>query len=156
MKRFTMSQLSRSVGLRPRAPGKIAAHRQYLQDKAVYLAAHPFCQIHIAIFGLDEALVIERGGKVSAGGQWFVPRSTDIHHRNKRDGERLLDQRWWISCCRENHDLVERCKAWARDNGLLLPIQADSEGRWGTANQALTTPEFLVFRIKKVIAEKNP
>jgi hypothetical protein len=41
------------------------------------------------------------------------------------------------------HDFVEDHKDVARALGLLFPIQADADGRWGAGMQGLTTPELM-------------
>lgn len=123
---------------------------QYRKQVKYYLEAHPYDQIWIAIRGLDESAVIDAGG-------WYcdkdsinkrVPRSNQIHHRNKGRGERLLDVRWWMATSNFSHEQVEFNKSWAREEGYLLPIQADADGKWGSGNQALTTPELLKSKIK--------
>lgn len=101
--------------------------------------------VYIARTGLDEQEVIAKNGRI--GGFW-VPRSTQVHHRAKRNGDRLNDERWWMAVCRESHDDVEKNKGWAREEGYLLPIQADADGRWGAGNQALETPALMTSKIK--------
>lgn len=117
----------------------------YTAARREYLAAHPFCQITIARQGLDEAEVVRASGW--AGGI-RVPRATAIHHRNKRDGARLTDTRWFLSTCWREHEWVEGDKQTARLLGFLLPVQADADGRWGAGNRGLPTPEFMASRIK--------
>ena len=124
--------------------------KEYAALRDQYLTQHPFDQIKIALCGFDEQQVIEKGANL---GPWnaqgiyfegqFIALSNQIHHRNKCHGARLNDTRWWISTGQKSHDLVENHKNWAREVGLLLPIQADAEGRWGDGNQALTTKELL-------------
>ena len=117
---------------------------QYTQQAEAYLIAHPFDQIWIARNGLEESLVIEVSGYVIVAGRLcHCPRSDQVHHRNKRDGERLTDERWWMATAFESHQFVEANKNWARQHGYLLPIQADADGKWGDGNQALTTPELM-------------
>lgn len=133
-------------GYRPRERSvkRAAQSRKYNVEKALYLQEHPFCQIFIARHGLDEDEVKRENGLLRRGGHTIVvPIATQIHHRNKRDGERLLDQRWWMSACQMQHDYVEANKSRSRELGLLLPIQADADGCWGAGQSALPTPEFL-------------
>ncbi len=49
-----------------------------------------------------------------------APRSTEIHHTNKRRGEMLNDETHWLAVCRANHERIENDKAWARRAGFLL------------------------------------
>ena len=123
--------------------------RQYAKQRAAYLIAHPYCQAWIAMHGMDENDVVANSGyqKYCDYGH-LVPRSTSIHHRNKRTGSRLLDERWWMAVCDYSHHEIEERKEWARQEGYLLPIQADKDGRWGAVNQALTTPELMASKIR--------
>jgi len=124
--------------------------KEYAKLREQYLADHPLDQIKIALCGFDEKRVLNWARDqtpISASGIYyqgqFIAFSNQIHHRNKCFGDRLLDTRWWISTGNRSHDLVESNKSWSREVGLLLPIQADEEGRWGDRNQALTTKELL-------------
>jgi len=130
----------------PRSTPKRASERaKYRRQIAVYLEAHPFDQIFIAMHGLHEATIIANMGCYRVGHRVFqVPRSDQIHHRNKGRGARLLDERWWMATSGWSHELVEAKKDWAREQGYLLPIQADADGRWGADIQALTTPALMI------------
>lgn len=126
---------------------RISKHRSsqrqtYTKNRTSYLREHPYCMIFIFRHQLNEEDVIANYGY--SGGR-KVPRSNQIHHRGKSVGEMLNDERWWMACSFPEHDWVENHKNIARELGLLLPIQANSEGRWGAGNQAWTTPE-LMFR----------
>jgi hypothetical protein len=68
-----------------------------------------------------------------------VPRATQIHHRNKKHGKRLVDVRWFLAVSAAEHDWIEANKSQARELGLLLPVQADPDGRWGGGNVGLET-----------------
>jgi hypothetical protein len=122
-----------------------ADRRTYAKDREDYLAEHPWCQIFIARRGLNEAEAIAKNG-YSHGKK--IPRATQIHHRNKSRGDRLLDKLWWMSACAEEHEWVENNKTEAREIGLLLPIQSDDKGRWGAGNQALTTTALIAVRFR--------
>lgn len=148
------TSIKRGGRLRSRSTKHAALDRDYTRRKAAYLAAHPFCQIFIARHELDEEHVIRNGGTITAAGPngpvaITVPRSDQIHHRNKRTGDRKNDERWWLAACFEEHEWVERHKDVARALGLLLPIQADEDGRWGDGNAAQPTPEYLARRINR-------
>lgn len=121
-----------------------ADRSMYSRDRAEYLRDHPFCEIYIARYGLDPKTVFSNNGVV---GGFKVPRSNQIHHRNKTNGPRLLDKRFWMAASGKQHRWAEDNKDDARAIGILLPIQADIQGRWGNAQQGLTTPELLLHRI---------
>ena len=128
---------------------RASERRQYGKQVAAYLEAHPWCQIWIASRGLDETKLIGDAGWCNGpkGELICAPRSTQIHHRNKCRGARLLDERWWMAAAPASHDFVERYKSWARDEGYLLPFQADADGKWGSGNQALETSALIQSKI---------
>ena len=138
LKRYT--PLRRSGYVRHASSHRQEERTRYAHQRLAYLEAHPFCQLTIARLGLEERLVVALGG-ISSG--WIVPRATEIHHRNKGRGARLLDERWWMAVSASSHEGLEANKGWARECGYLLPIQADADGKWGAGNAALPTPELL-------------
>lgn len=113
---------------------------EYRRERLAYLALHPYCQIFIARHELSESAVLAASGRIDG---IMVPIAKEIHHRNKADGLRLIDKRWWMAASRSGHEWVERHKDDARALGYLLPINADIDGRWGDGNQALTTHQFM-------------
>lgn len=146
--------------LKPRTSGlrRVCSRRQ--QERAEYSAAiedylsnHPVCQIWIARHGLDEAEVLASLGTGRFGAAYYrgerVPFANQVHHRNKRRLKRLVDERWFMSACQFEHDVVENHKNWARKVGLLLPMQADADGKWGDGNRALATPELIASLVGK-------
>jgi hypothetical protein len=54
-----------------------------------------------------------------------------------------------MSACREEHDWVEDHKDVARAFGLLLPIQADADGRWGAGNHGVETPALMAKKARR-------
>lgn len=127
--------------------------QEYIPKKAAYLAAHPWCQISIAERCLDEDFCLKNGRKTPLGlrvttssGIYVIPPATDIHHRNKRHGKRLLDERWWMSASRTAHRFMEDHLAYARNLGYVLDISANPDGFTPAGVQALTTPDLLKLR----------
>ena len=49
----------------------------------------------------------------------FAP-TTEIHHTNKRNGERLNDVRYWLAVCRDCHVLIHSEPKWSREHGYLI------------------------------------
>lgn len=95
--------------------------RQYTKDRLDFLEKNPWCQIYIRRFNIDPAEVREHNGayKVMNLGTAYwkmVPLATDIHHVRGRVGLMLLDQKYWMSACREQHD-------WAHANGKQARLQ---------------------------------
>ncbi len=132
-----------------------AQRKDYSAARLAYLAAHPFCQITIAIHRQTEERVIANGGaytiyhpSMTAPHLKQCPRATQIHHRNKCRGARLNDERFWMAACDDEHWHVENHLEWARDlgNQYVLPFNADADGRTPAGVQCLTTPELLEVR----------
>ncbi len=144
--------LRRTTRLRSKRPAKPGEPR-YSHVRKAYLRDHPWCQITIARAGLDERHVIAAGANVPdwcpivhcQGAQ--IPRATEIHHRNKSNGPRKCDTRWFMSTARPGHDWVEANKTEARAIGFLLPINATPDGCWGDGQRGLETPAFMESQI---------
>lgn len=114
-----------------------------------YLVLHPLCQLTLAKHRFDEAEVLAIK-TATAHGYWFkgvvIPWANQIHHRNKCNGARLTDARWFASACGQMHGWVEDHKEQARAEGYLLPIEADPDGRLPNGGQCLTTDQWLAAR----------
>ena len=120
---------------------------EYSRRRKAYLAEHPLCQIFIARNRLSEGDLIRALKTVAilhppVGLQY----ATEIHHRNKRNGRRLNIERFWMACCREQHEWVESHKDEARKLGLLCPINADPEGVMPNGSVCLPTSELIIRR----------
>lgn len=114
--------LVRRTPLRRISPRRQREHRLYRARCAQFLAAHPFCQLWLAEQGLAEARVLAADGIVldAISGRYLrVPRASTIHHRNKRRGSRLLDERHWMAVSWAGHRRIETHKRWARERGYL-------------------------------------
>ena len=129
-----------------RSPRRIREELDYLVEREAFLRAHPYCQAWLLLHGIrDEAAFLQAVAgtdHVKIDGE-AVPRATQVHHRNKRRAGRLLDQRWWMALSPGLHDRIERDKRWARRTGLLLPFEADSDGRLPDGTVCATTDELL-------------
>lgn len=130
------SPLKRSR-LRAVSKKRAGQFREYSEKRKAYLIANPVCEVWLRLnnwrrsrTGLLGAAWYERA---SNGGVEFAevsatillqnfraPASTEIHHTNKRRGEMLNDESYWLAVCRENHERIENNKSWARENGFLL------------------------------------
>lgn len=165
------------AGRKPKKPlprSKPERRRQWVdygKQRKEHLWAHPLCQLTIAKHRLDEKevlaqLEVERQtgqGDVlwgmavmqqgSQAGFHFkgvvIPWADQIHHRNKCDGVRLADARWFASAGSWMHGWVENHKDQARSEGYLLPFEADANGRLPDGSQCLTTDEWLATRARK-------
>jgi hypothetical protein len=105
--------------------------REYSTRRERYLAEHPVCEVWLrekgwhpsprmpGYFVRSERVTDHFSGETLID-KFGAPRSTEIHHTNKRRGEMLNDERFWLAVCRENHERIEGNKAWARREGFLL------------------------------------
>lgn len=144
------SSLRRTTRLASVSERRQTQKSEYTREAARYLAEHPYCQIFCFRHELDERAVIKsRGVLVFSGKTIEVPRSEEIHHRNKRDGVRLLDKRYWMAACREQHDWVEDHKDVSRALGLLLPINARPDGMLADGSHAIATPELMAKKARR-------
>lgn len=60
---------------------------------------------------------------VAAAGVWGAPAqipTTDIHHTNKRDGRKLLDEKYWLAVSRVGHEFIHAWPNIAREHGWLV------------------------------------
>lgn len=46
--------------------------------------------------------------------------ATEVHHTNKRNGQRLNDQKYWLAVTREGHDWIHAHPKEAKEAGWLL------------------------------------
>jgi len=125
--------------------------QQYSNMRRKYLIQHPLCQLTIAYHRLDEASVVEMGVPASGFMEFngiFIPFATEIHHRNKRSGARLVDRRWFASACRKRHTWVEGNKDIERREGYLLPFGTNFDGLAPSGEQCLATDEWLAERAR--------
>lgn len=122
--------------IRKRTPARAKQERQYNARVKVWLKEHPVCEVWCHEKGWRWASHSEQHGamyqRISApyylidfGSLYLLTRSharasTQCHHRNKRRGAMLLDERYWLAVCDENHKRIEENKSWARANGFLL------------------------------------
>ena len=93
--------MKRSTGLKRTPLRKVSkkraiANRVYLRLRKEQLAIYPICRV-----------CAKRP-------------STDIHHMNKRSGERLNDVSMFLPVCRPCHQWIHDYPADARDKGFLV------------------------------------
>ena len=107
----------------------LSAHRAtdvglYDVQRRRFLSEHPYCQLWLFEHGIAEELAIRNQGNVRLHGPDSplvpVPLATEVHHKNKRRAEMLLDIRYWMAVSSEAHRKIESHKGWARAAGYLL------------------------------------
>lgn len=114
--------LQRSVSLRRVSRRRRGELRRYGPRRRQFLRDHPYCQLWLAENGISETHAIAQRGVLRFGPgspPVYVPRSATIHHRNKRRGARLLDERFWMAVSWTGHRIIEQRKDWARDHAYL-------------------------------------
>jgi hypothetical protein len=95
----------------------------YWERRRRFLREHPFCEFWLACRGVTQAEAIAARGWVCRHGVWRrAPRSSEVHHRDKRRGGRLLDETQWLAVSRRAHRFIEEHKGAARALGFLRPI----------------------------------
>lgn len=82
--------------LNPVSKKRRVQNKEYSKVRTAYIAEHPRCEI-------------------CTNG-----RSTDIHHKIGRWGERLADDTFFMALCRECHEQIHKNPTWAYANGYLL------------------------------------
>lgn len=102
----------RRTRLRRVSAKRAEQNKEYLRLRAAFLKEHPYCQIYLRVFALNEADAIASNGWIGSeaglGGTIVVPRATDIHHTKGR-GKYLLATATWMAASRWWH-------RWAHDN----------------------------------------
>jgi hypothetical protein len=95
----------------------------YRYRRHQFLLAHPYCQVWLAENGVAEEDAIRLEGQAVINGVTVsIPLATEIHHKNKRRGDDLLDQEHWMAVSEDAHHRIESDKAWARAMNFLLPF----------------------------------
>lgn len=120
MKRTALHRRTPLRRVSPRRSGEI---RLYHLRRAQFLRDHPFCQVWLCEHGIDERHAISARGWVRtnrARPLIQAPRSDTIHHRNKRRGSRLVNERHWMAVSWASHQTIETDRHWARERGYLM------------------------------------
>ncbi len=103
----------------PRVTKKRAKQlREYSIRSKAFLIRHPYCQAFMEDRGHKEDEVKMHGG-FAPGGFGQVPFSTEVHHREGRIGEKLLDESTWMAVCNDVHMWIHANPSAARAKGWL-------------------------------------
>lgn len=120
--------IRRNKPLRKMSKRRQAESKEYMHKRAIFLAEHPVCQLWCAENGWTQV------GGVYAQGigeherfrsaqeliiRYGAPESSEVHHKNGRNGKNYLDEKTWMACCTAGHRKIEANKSWARANGYL-------------------------------------
>jgi len=92
-------------------------NREYTVRRKAFLEAHPFCQVWLKRMGFTEQEAFAYSGHFNS---LHCPRSEEVHHANKRTGDRLNDERYWVAASSAEHRWIHAHPSEARKLGLLL------------------------------------
>lgn len=87
--------------------------------RAEFLKAHPYCQWFLSECGADESSVKD-GVFVLNTLLFYVPASTEIHHKKGR-GKYLLDTSTWMAVSDAGHRLIHANPKISYQKGYMLP-----------------------------------
>lgn len=96
-----LEKLSYQNKLNPTSDKRKNQLQEYSKQRKRYLASHPRCQVD----GCNQVAV-------------------EIHHKQKRDGDRLLNESLWMPVCKGCHRQITVNPQWAYEMGYLLKINA--------------------------------
>lgn len=91
-------------------------NRAYAKLRVAFLAANPFCQACVPLFGAR-----------------FPADSKELHHRAGRRGELLCHIPGFVAMCSDCHRFCHEHPGLARSAGLLAPI-----GKWNSQRDVST------------------
>jgi len=103
---------SRRTRIRPRSRRMTKLMAYYNEIKAIFLSAHPTCEVHDA----------------------HTHPATQVHHSRGRAGTLLLDVRYWKAVCSGAHEWIGAQPQDARRTGFLC-----AKGDWNRAPQDADT-----------------
>ncbi len=120
--------------LRRVTPARSKQLREYSERRKIFLASHAICQIWLDRNGWAEADMITtdepwyyfraqpavcyRASDLAV--EFFAPRSTEVHHKDRRHGERLNREEDWMALCAKNHAWIKENQSAARAKGWLV------------------------------------
>ena len=91
---------ARQSPIPPHSQKRSKEERLYQAKRIIFPQEHPMCEAHLP--GICKEY------------------STDVHHKEGRVGELLLDETKWLSVCRPCHDWIETHPAEAQERGFSL------------------------------------
>jgi len=83
-----------------RSQKRIKQEVEYSAKRKIFLSSYPLCKANLP--GI------------------CTHHSTDVHHKAGRSGDLYLDERFWLSSCRQCHSWIELHPKEAREMGLSL------------------------------------
>lgn len=93
--------------IRRRSKKRAKQEREYKEVRDMFLLDNPICVPHGDISPID----IYTFGEIEA---------TTVHHKKGRIGSLLTDSRYFLACCMECHEFIERNPRWAKEHGYSL------------------------------------
>ena len=108
--------LKRKTPMKRVSKRRQAESKEYMRLREAFLKEHDICQLWLAEHGLRESDFGDRIRSFSMG----CPRSTEIHHKNGRNGSNYLDTSTWMALDSRGHDKIHLNPGWAYANGYLI------------------------------------
>lgn len=84
----------------PRSPKRVKEDALYSVKRKQYLSINPLCHAHISGICTQQA--------------------TDVHHKQGRIGDLLLDETRWLAVCRACHTWIEEHSQESRELGFSI------------------------------------
>ena len=116
------------------SPKRAKMNKEYMEARAVFLKAHPYCQFFIQLYKLDESEVVRNCGwfkpkepcdllahTINYNGFYQIPESNQIHHRRGRVGSLLTDPTFFLAVCDFSHRFIHDNTRLSYENGWMLP-----------------------------------
>lgn len=120
------SPLKRKTPLRRQSKRRQSEYKEYMRKRDAFLIKNPICQLWLTENEWESSgngiYFHEKWGHLTYSDVQVVfgaPRSTEIHHKNGRNGKNYLDESTWMALSHEAHMRIENNKSWARANGYL-------------------------------------
>ena len=108
--------LKRKTPMKRVSKRRQAESKEYMRLREAFLKEHDICQLWLAEHGLRESDFGDRIRSFSMG----CPRSTEIHHKNGRNGSNYLNTSTWMALARVSHEKIHLNPAWAYAKGFLI------------------------------------
>jgi hypothetical protein len=95
----TKSQLKSKTKIKNRSDKREEDYQGYREERLEFLLKNPVCQVR----DCENC-------------------SMDVHHKKKRNGKRLRNQKYWMAVCRGCHTYIGAHPEWAYEEGYLLRV----------------------------------
>lgn len=105
--------LKRKTPLRKMSTRREHERAEYMRKRELFLSENPICQLWLIEHGFDPQ------NPPDPTTLYLWPHSTEVHHKNGRNGKNYLDETTWMALSHAAHMRIENNKSWAREKGYL-------------------------------------